>query len=82
MLALEHYRSRVLCPCGCGWPADVSQDPTTENTVRVGAPTRCHIRTALIEAQRDGPDRRTPEALLWGATVAQEQKSRISSSSM
>ena len=66
MLALEEYRTGVLCPCGCGFPKEISQAPQTEFAVSVPPPTRCHIRTALAEAQKGSDDRPTPEALLWG----------------
>lgn len=69
MLALEEYRTTVLCPCGCGFPKEISQDPRTEFAVSVPPPTRCHIRTALAEAQKDSEDRPTPEALLWGVEL-------------
>lgn len=69
MLALQHYRDHLLCPCGCGWPKSVSQDPMTEWYVRVGEPTRCHVRTALIRAQQDAKGRKHPEALLWSAQL-------------
>lgn len=69
MLALEEYRNEVLCPCGCGFPREISQAPGTEFAVTVPPPTRCHVRTALVEAQKDAKDRPHPEALLWGAEV-------------
>jgi hypothetical protein len=71
MRALEHYRTRFLCPCGCGHPAAVSLDPLTEFKVHVPTPVRCHVRTALRAAQRqyeDAPGAR-PEGLLWHAEV-------------
>jgi len=69
MLALEQYRREVLCPCGCGYPAEISQDPATEFAIRVPPPTRCHIRTALAQEQKDSEDRPTPEGLLWGVEL-------------
>lgn len=69
MLALEEYRREVLCPCGCGFPREVAQSPETEFAVMVPAPTRCHIRTALVEAQKGAVDRPHPEGLLWGAEL-------------
>lgn len=70
MLALEHYRTEVLCPCGCGWAREVSLDPMTEMTQKVVEPTRCHIRTAMVKAQQDGTERPVPEALLWSVRLA------------
>lgn len=70
MLALDYYRKHLLCPCGCGWPKEISQDPETENLATVGPPVRCHIRTAIVRAQKDVKDRPVPEGLLWGATLA------------
>lgn len=72
MLALEQFRREVLCPCGCGFPKDVSQAPETEFAVSVPPPTRCHVRSALVEAQKDAKDRPTPEALLWGVRLQGE----------
>lgn len=69
MLALEEYRRDVLCPCGCGFPTEISQAPETEFQVRVPAPTRCHVRTALVEEQKAAEDRPTPEGLLWGVRL-------------
>jgi len=72
MLALEEYRRDVLCPCGCGWPKDVSQDPMTEFRREVGAPVRCHVRTGLAVSQ-EAYRKANPEAemsgLLWGVTL-------------
>ena len=64
MLALDDYRRNVLCPCGCGYPRELSQSPDVEFKLEVPAPTRCHVRTALARAQRDS-ERKFPEALLW-----------------
>lgn len=72
MLALERHRREALCECGCGFPRAVSQDPATEFAVQVPPPLRCHIRTALVEAQKGADDRPTPEGLLWSAHVATE----------
>ncbi len=36
-----------LCGCGCGFPANVAQDPTNEGRFNVDDPVRCHARTAL-----------------------------------
>ena len=72
MLALEQYRTEVLCPCGCGWPKEISQDPMTEFTRRVPEPTRCHIRTGLAKAQQqyhDANPQGEMTGLLWGVTV-------------
>jgi hypothetical protein len=71
MLALEHYRAHLLCPCGCGYTTAVAHDQDTENKVHVPPPTRCHVRTAIGRAQEaygKEPGAR-PEGLLWGATV-------------
>lgn len=70
MLALQDWRDS-LCPCGCGWPADVAQDPMTEFRVRVEDPTRCHVRSALAKAQREyaSGEGSRPEGLLWRAVM-------------
>lgn len=72
MLSLQHWRETFLCPCGCGYPAEVAQDPMTEFRARVEAPTRCHVRTAMIRAQRDAQDAgiQVPEALMWRVNLA------------
>jgi len=75
MLALEQYRREVLCPCGCGWPVEVAQDPMTEFKRQVATPVRCHIRTGLAQAQ-EAYRKANPEGemsgLLWGVTVRQD----------
>jgi hypothetical protein len=66
MRALARWRDREICPA-CGYPKSVCQDPGTENAVHVLAPTRCHVTTALREAQeayRHSPGAR-PDGLLW-----------------
>lgn len=68
MLALEDYRRNVLCPCGCGYPAEVSQDPMTEFRAYAG-PVRCHVRTALVRAQKDQQGVPHPEGRLWVAKL-------------
>lgn len=68
MLALQHYRDRILCPCGCGYPAEVSQDPMTEFKA-YAEPVRCHIRTALVRAQKDQKDAPNPEGRMWVAKL-------------
>ena len=72
MAALAEYRERVLCPCGCGYPREVAQDPMTEFRTTVPAPTRCHVRSAIVRAQKswakEHPDS-DMDGLLWGATV-------------
>lgn len=69
MLALDEYRKSVLCECGCGFPKEISQAPETEFTVRIPPPTRCHIRTALAQEQKEAEDRPTPEGLLWSVEL-------------
>lgn len=72
MLGLEEYRSQVLCPCGCGYPAEVSQDPMAEFRSTVGPPVRCHVRTALERAQtqyRESNPKALMGGLLWSAEV-------------
>lgn len=71
MLALQHYRAELLCPCGCGWPKSVSMDPMTEWNLGEPQAFRCHIRTALVKAQRDGKDRPVPEGLMWSVGLRQ-----------
>lgn len=68
MLALEEYRREVLCP-KCGSPREVCQAPETEFALTVPPPTRCHIETALAEAQKGASDRPTPEGLIWGVQI-------------
>lgn len=64
-LALEAYEGS-LCPCGCGYPASVSQDPANEDRFTADLPIRCHARTALVRAQeRVSDDVKAPEALMW-----------------
>lgn len=72
MLALEEYRSDLLCECGCGFPKKISQAPETEFSVEVPPPTRCHIRTALAADQKAAEDRPTPEGLIWGVRLRPE----------
>lgn len=69
VLALEEYRREVLCECGCGFPREISQDPMTEFSLTIPPPTRCHIRTALVDAQKGAEDRPTPEGLVWGVKI-------------
>jgi len=64
MLALEQYRREVLCP-KCGYPREICQAPETEFALRVPPPTRCHVETALAQAQKES-EHHTPEALIWG----------------
>lgn len=52
-LALQQWRDEDLCPCGCGWPKAVSMDPATEMGAVEVVRTRCHVRTALAQAQRE-----------------------------
>lgn len=75
MLALDYYRRNILCPCGCGWPRDVSMDPMTEFALGEPQAIRCHVRTALARAQKDGKDRPTPEALLWDVQMRDQSPS-------
>lgn len=75
MLALEQYRREVLCPCGCGFPAEVAQDPMTEFRRQVGPPIRCHIRTGLAQAQkqyRESNPHGEMSGLLWDVKVRQD----------
>lgn len=66
-MALSSYES-ALCPCGCGFPAEVSQAPDNEFAFEGDGPYRCHARTALLrEAERMGDEVQFPEALLWAA---------------
>lgn len=74
MRALEWFRDEYLCPDGCGFPKHVAQDPTAENRVEVPLPTRCHVTTAQVEAQRsygEQPGART-HGLIWSARVRQD----------
>lgn len=55
-----------MCPCGCGLPASVSQDPENEDRFTVDLPVRCHAGTALARAQQQIPeDTPSPRALMW-----------------
>lgn len=71
MDALRWWRDEYLCPCGCGFPVEVAQDPMTEFRVQVPNPTRCHVRTALIRAREGDREskRQQPDALLYAAQV-------------
>lgn len=71
-MALDRYEDG-LCPCGCGYPAEVSQDPENEDRFRAGLPIRCHARTALVVAQKaqEGTEVPAPEALLWESPTLQ-----------
>jgi hypothetical protein len=74
MRALDWFRDEYMCPCGCGLPKDVAQDPATEGRVEVPPPTRCHVTTATVEAQRaygEKPGAR-PHGLMWSARVRQD----------
>lgn len=68
MLALQGWRDS-LCPCGCGFPAVVAQDPMTEFRVNVPDPVRCQVRAVMSQRQRDHESPTPPEALLWRAEV-------------
>jgi len=64
-LALEQYESSQ-CPCGCGFPAAVSQAADADARFAVGPPVRCHARTALEVAKVGYNDAQQPSALLFG----------------
>lgn len=69
-LALDAYR-RSLCPCGCGFPASVSQAPDNEDRFDAGLPYRCHVRTAIAKAAERlrAADVDAPEGLLFAPTL-------------
>jgi len=82
MQALGDYEA-TLCE-HCGLPRDVCHARDMENRVKVGAPSRCHVTTALLRAQ-DGRARSNEaiakkaggatnagaydRALSWGFTI-------------
>ena len=70
MRALEHYRTEMICP-SCGWPKEICQDPMTEFKVEVPPPTRCHVTTALRNAQKAASEKSNAgaEGLLWAARL-------------
>jgi len=68
LLALGEYR-RLLCPCGCGYPAEVSQAPENEDRFFVDAPTRCFARTEIDRKAAQYSDAQQSGALLFRATL-------------
>lgn len=65
--ALAEYR-RLLCPCGCGELASVSQ--AIENDDRyVVSLVRCHARTAISKESTRRQDSDQPDALLFRAEL-------------
>jgi len=66
LLALADYR-RLLCPCGCGHLAEESLNPANDGRFRVGPPTRCHARTATVQAAKGYEESAAPAALLFSA---------------
>jgi hypothetical protein len=67
MLALADYEAS-LCP-RCGMPREICQSPDTEGRVTVPAPSRCHVTTAILGAQKGYAENEHPTALLFGAHV-------------
>jgi hypothetical protein len=65
MVALGEYRN-LLCPCGCGQLAEVSQAEENEDRFKVETP-RCHARTAILRAAERKKDQPHPDALLYRA---------------
>jgi hypothetical protein len=68
MAALGEYEKTL---CGhCGLPREICEAPTAEWNVRVPAPTRCHVTTAIMRAQEAlGDGVKQPGALKWGFTL-------------
>lgn len=66
MVALAAYEDDELCPV-CGGPKSVCQAPENEGRFETGPPVRCHVTTAISQAQEAYKDARAPRALMWGA---------------
>lgn len=64
MLALAEYRAGA-CPCGCGERFEQSTASEMDGRYKVGLPTRCHARTALLIAQKAYDEQPQSEALLF-----------------
>jgi hypothetical protein len=82
MLALAEYES-TLCE-HCGLPREVCHARDMENRVKVNAPERCHVTTALMREQdkrakgNDAISKKAgvqvgnyDQALSWGFTIAE-----------
>lgn len=67
MLALADYEAS-LCP-KCGMPTAICQARDTEGRVAVPAPSRCHVTTAILGAQKGYQENEHPAALLFGASI-------------
>lgn len=67
MLALAAYEDG-LCP-RCGMPREICQAPESEGRVTVPPPSRCHVTTAILGAQKGYAENQHPGALLFGASV-------------
>lgn len=68
MLAIAEYR-RLLCPCGCGYLAEVSQAPGNEGRFFVDLPTRCLARTEIDRKAAAYADAAQSGALLFRAEL-------------
>ncbi len=68
MLALAEYEDG-LCP-RCGMPREICQAPESEGRVTVPPPSRCHVTTAILGAQKGYAENEHPTALSFEATVS------------
>jgi hypothetical protein len=64
---LADYR-RLLCPCGCGQLAEVSQAAENEFAFDVHL-VRCHARTAISKESTRRQDVEAPDALMFRAEL-------------
>ena len=65
MLALAYYRA-TRCPVHGGDIAECTSEDA-EGAYEVPPPTRCHVATALLQAQAGYAETKHPGALLWHA---------------
>lgn len=64
MISLERYRREHICPL-CGGPKEVCQAPYGTFVYSAGVPIRCHVTTAIRQAQRAGGSREDADALIY-----------------
>ena len=63
-----------LCPCGCGFPSEITLDEDADGAVEIDDSTRCVVRAALDEWKRDNPE---PEPGTLPLPVVDEKSYRI-----
>lgn len=45
-----------LCPCGCGFPADITLDPDADGSIDIDDSRRCAVQAALAEWRESQKD--------------------------